>query len=143
LWRQTEGKITHFFASLGTCGTVTGCSTFLKEKNRDIKVFAVQPSEGHDIPGLRNVSQLGISKLFDESLIDEILEIDYELAYTNVVELCRREGLLASPSCGLILEGAKQIINREKTGFAVMIFPDNVFKYTSNMVKHIPDLGIE
>src|SRR5437867_4215750 len=69
IWRQTEGKITHLFVSLGTCGTVTGASKFLRQKNSNVKVIAVQPTEGHDVPGLRNVSQLGSCKLFDASLI--------------------------------------------------------------------------
>src|SRR5499427_2134429 len=79
IWRQTEGRVTHLFVSLGTCGTVTGTARFLRTKKADLKVIAVQPSEGHDVPGLRNVSQLGVSKLFDPALIDEILEIDYTL----------------------------------------------------------------
>jgi cysteine synthase len=141
IWRQTEGRITHLFASLGTCGTVTGTSRYLKSKKPDIKVIAVQPTEGHDVPGLRNMSQLGVAKLFDPSVIDEILEIDYELAYTRALELCQTEGLLAGPSSGLIYEGAKRIIERDQAGVGVMIFPDNVFKYVSNMVKHIPSLG--
>ena len=143
IWRQTEGKITHVFVSLGTCGTVTGTSKFLKGKNSNIKVIAVQPSEGHDIPGLRNVSQLGVSKLFDESLVDEILEIPFELAYVRALELCRKEGLLAGPSSGLIYEGSKRIVERDQSGFGVMIFPDNIFKYTANMKKHLPELEIE
>ncbi len=141
IWRQTDGKITHFFASLGTCGTVTGVAQFLRAQNPDVKIIAVQPTEGHDVPGLRNVSQLSVSKLFDASLIDEILEIDFNLAYTRVLDLCRQEGLLAGPSSGLIFEGARRIIERDKTGLGVMIFPDDVFKYTSNMVKHIPGLA--
>jgi len=141
IWHQTEGAITHLFVSLGTCGTVTGCSRFLKRKNPGLRVIAVQPSEGHDIPGLRNVSQLGVSKLFDPSLIDEILEIDYELAYTRARDLARREGLLAGPSSGLILEGARRVIERERTGLGVMIFPDDVFKYVSSMVRHLPELA--
>jgi cysteine synthase B len=141
IWRQTEGKITHLFLSLGTCGTVTGTSRFLRSHKRDIKVIAVQPTEGHDVPGLRNISQLEVSKLFDRSLVDEILEIDFNLAYTRAVELCQAEGLLAGPSSGLIFEGARRIIERDRAGYGVMIFPDNVFKYTSNMVKHIPGLG--
>ena len=68
----------------------------------------MQPTEGHDVPGLRNVSQLSVSKLFDPSLVDEILEIDFNLAYTRALELCQNEGLLAGPSSGLILEGALQ-----------------------------------
>ena len=140
IWKQTDGRITHLFTSLGTCGTVTGMATFLREKNPKIKVVAVQPTEGHDVPGLRNVSQLEVSKLFNPSLVDEILEIDFNLAYTRALELCQNEGLLAGPSSGLILEGALQMAARDQRGFGVMIFPDNIFKYTSNMVKHIPEL---
>jgi cysteine synthase len=141
IWRQTEGRITHLFVSLGTCGTVMGASKFLRSKKPDVKVVAVQPTEGHDVPGLRNVSQLGASKLFDSSLVDDILEIDFRLAYTRALELCRSEGLLAGPSSGLILEGALEIVQRDKKGFGVMIFPDNIFKYTANMIRHIPGLA--
>lgn len=141
IWRQTEGRITHVFASLGTCGTVMGVSKFLRTKNPDIKVIAVQPSEGHDVPGLRNLSQLDVSKLFDRALVDDILEINFELAYRRALELCRAEGLLAGPSSGLILEGALQIIARDKVGCGVMIFPDDIFKYVSSMVKHLPELA--
>ncbi len=141
IWRQTEGRVTHLFVSLGTCGTVTGAGKFLRSKNPQVKVVAVQPTEGHDVPGLRNVSQLGVSKLFDRSLIDDILEVDFHLAYVRALELCQNEGLLAGPSSGLILEGARQIVARDKQGLGVMIFPDNIFKYTSNMVKHIPGLA--
>jgi S-sulfo-L-cysteine synthase (O-acetyl-L-serine-dependent) len=141
IWRQTEGKITHLFVSLGTCGTVVGTSQFLRGKNPDIKVIAVQPTEGHDVPGLRNVSQLGVSKLFDSSLVDDILEIDFHLAYTRALELCQNEGLLAGPSSGLIFEGALEIVRRDNKGHGVMIFPDNIFKYTTNMTKHIPGLS--
>jgi cysteine synthase len=137
LWRQTEGRITHLFLSLGTCGTVTGTSRYLKARVPDLKVIAVQPSQGHDVPGLRNVSELDVTRLFDPSLIDDILEIDYELAYSGALELARGEGLLAGPSCGLIFEGARRIIERDRTGFGVMIFPDSVFKYTASMARHI------
>jgi cysteine synthase len=140
IWKQTDGRITHLFTSLGTCGTVTGIGRFLREKNPKIKIVAVQPTEGHDVPGLRNVSQLSVSKLFDPSLVDEILEIDFNLAYTRALELCQNEGLMAGPSSGLILEGALQVVVRNRRGFGVMIFPDNIFKYTSNMIKHIPEL---
>ncbi len=140
IWKQTEGRITHLITSLGTCGTVTGTAKFLRSKNPDIKIIAVQPTEGHDVPGLRNVSQLEVSKLFNPELVDEILEVDFNLAYTRALELCQNEGLLAGPSSGLILEGALRIAARDPRGYGVMIFPDNIFKYTSNMVKHIPEL---
>lgn len=141
IWRQTEGKITHLFVSLGTCGTVMGTSKFLRQQNPKVKVIAVQPTEGHDVPGLRNVSQLGASKLFDSSLLDDIIEVDFRLAYARVLELCQKEGLLAGPSSGLILEGARECILQDRKGVGVMIFPDNIFKYTSNMAKHIPGLA--
>ena len=141
IWRQTEGKITHLFVSLGTCGTAMGTGKFLRQKNPAIKIIAVQPTEGHDVPGLRNVSQLGVSKLFDSSYLDDILEIDFRLSYTRALELCQTEGLLAGPSSGLIYEGAREIVLRDKRGLGVMIFPDNILKYTSNMAKHIPALA--
>ncbi len=141
IWKQTWGRITHLFVSLGTCGTVTGASRYLRSKKPGLKVIAVQPTEGHDVPGLRNVSQLAVSKLFDRSLIDDILEVDFHLAYERALELCQTEGLLAGPSSGLIFEGARQIVLRDKQGYGVMIFPDNVFKYTASMVKHIPNLA--
>lgn len=141
IWRQTDGQITHLFVSLGTCGTVTGTAKFLREKNPTVKIIAVQPTEGHDIPGLRNLSQLEVSKLFDRSLIDEILEVEFELAYARVLDLAQTEGLLAGPSSGLVFEGARRTIQRDRHGVGVMIFPDNVFKYTSNMMKHIPGLA--
>ena len=141
IWRQTDGAVTHVFFSLGTCGTVTGVSRFLRSKKSDIKIIAVQPSEGHDVPGLRNISQLDATKLFDRSLIDEILEVDYELAYTRALEICHQEGLTAGPSSGLIYEGARQVIESDRDGVGVMIFPDSIFKYTANMANHIPFLA--
>jgi len=141
IWRQTEGKVTHLFVSLGTCGTVSGTSRFLKEKNPAIKVIAVQPSQGHDIPGLRNVSELEVSALYDPSLIDEIVEIPFEVAYARVLDLCRQEGLLAGPSSGLILEGALRAQKQGAAGLGVMIFPDGLFKYVEHIAKHIQGIA--
>lgn len=140
IWRQTHGEITHLFTSLGTCGTVTGCATFLKQQNPRIRIIAIQPSEGHDVPGIRNKNELHVTKLYDESLIDEVLEIDFERAYTGALELARREGLLAGPSSGLIFEGARLVASREPVGMGVMIFCDNIFKYMSSMLRHLPAL---
>ena len=141
IWRQTEERVTHLFVSLGTCGTAMGAGRFLKERNPRLRLVAVQPSEGHDVPGLRSLSELGVSKLFDRSMIDDLLEVDFELAYTRARELAAREGLFAGPSSGLIFEGARRIVERDRDGLGVMIFPDNVFKYVSNMVRHQPELA--
>lgn len=142
IWRQTRGTISHLFVSLGTCGTVTGLAGWLRERNPGLRVIAVQPSEGHDVPGLRNVSQLDATELFDASLIDEILEVEFEQAYVRALDLAQQEGLLAGPSSGLVLEGARRIIERDQalSGVGVMIFPDNVFKYAATMARHLPDL---
>ncbi len=141
IWRQTDGRVTHLFVTLGTCGTVTGTGRYLRARNPRVRIIAVQPTEGHDIPGLRNVQQLGVSRLFDRDLIDELLEVDFELAYRRAADLCRQEGLLAGPSSGLLLEGARRVIEREPRGLGVMIFADNVFKYMSVFAKHLPGLA--
>ena len=71
------------------------------------------------------------------------MEIDFELAYERALDLSRKEGLLAGPSSGLIFEGARQIAAKAKSGLGVMMFPDNIFKYLSSMVKHHPELEAE
>lgn len=143
IWRQTGGRVTHVFTSLGTCGTVTGLATFLRERAPGVKIIAVQPSPGHDVPGIRNTSELGVSALFDASLIHEIMEIEHERAYDAALELSRSEGLFAGPSSGLIFEGARRYLRREKpaSGVGVMIFCDSSFKYVSNMLRHHPELA--
>jgi S-sulfo-L-cysteine synthase (O-acetyl-L-serine-dependent) len=144
IWRQTEGRVTHLFAALGTCGTITGLARYLKRQNAGIKIVAVQPTPGHDVPGLRNTSELAVSKLFDPTLIDEILEVDHRLAYRRAAEIFRGEGLRAGPSSGLIFEGASRVIPREaaagRRGHAVAIFCDDAFKYTSSFTKHLDEL---
>lgn len=142
IWRQTGGKVTHVFCSLGTCGTVSGLAKYLREKNPDIRIIAVQPTEGHDVPGLRNVAELDVTALYDPSLIDEVLEIDYEKAYSRALELCRSEGLFAGPSSGLVMEGAaRYILEHHPNGVGVAIFADGIFKYVSSMMRHIPELS--
>ena len=140
IWRQTEGRVTHVFLALGTCGTAMGVAHFLKARNPAVKIVAVQPSEGHDVPGLRNLSELDVSRLFDRSQLDELVEVDFELAYSRVLDLARQEGLFAGPSSGLVLEGARRVIERERIGHGVMIFADDVFKYVSSMGRHLPEL---
>jgi cysteine synthase/rhodanese-related sulfurtransferase len=140
IWRQTGGTITHFFASLGTCGTVTGTGRFLKQQRPDVKVFGVHPAAGHDIPGVRSIRQLEQTALFAPQEYDGLVEVADEDAY----EMCRRlnqeESLIAGPSSGMGLFGALQRIPDEPGVVAVVIFCDDVFKYASSMRRHLPKL---
>lgn len=140
IWRQTRGRVTHVFTALGTCGTVTGLARFLRAKNPAVRIIAVQPSEGHDVPGIRAVSELGVSKLYDPALIDEVIQVPHELAYRRAAELLRRTGLRAGPSSGLIYEGAQVVAQRDRSGVGVAIFCDDAFKYLHHMRRHLPEL---
>ncbi|MGQ0764839.1 MAG: PLP-dependent cysteine synthase family protein [Gemmatimonadota bacterium] len=142
IWRQTAGKVTDVFVALGTAGTAMGLALFLKALSPAVRVIAVQPTEGHDVPGVRSASQLDATELFDRKLVDEIVEVEHALAYTRALELARREGLLAGPSSGLVLEGAQRVLARGNgPGVGVLLFPDGSARYTSKFVQHVPDLA--
>ena len=138
IWRQTEGKITHFVASLGTCGTITGNGRFLKGKNRDIQIVAVHPEEGHDIPGVRSLPQLKQTKLFRPDEYDTLVEVDNSSAFEMCLRLNREESLIAGPSSGLALVGALKVIADQPDAVVVVLFPDNAFKYASSLERHFP-----
>ncbi len=138
IWRQTEGKITHFVASLGTCGTISGNGSFLKGKNRDIQVIGVHPQEGHDIPGVRSMRQLEHTKLFRPDEYDTLVEVKNREAYDMCLRLTREESLIAGPSSALALVGALKVIEDQPDAVVVVIFPDNVFKYASSFERHFP-----
>jgi len=138
IWRQTEGKITHFVASLGTCGTITGNTRFLKSKNPNIKTIAVHPEEGHDIPGVRSLKQLKQTKLFHPEEYDTLVGVSNEEAYAMCLRLNREESLIAGPSAALAFVGALKVVKDEPDAVVVVIFPDNVFKYASSFEKHFP-----
>ncbi|MFZ4573622.1 MAG: PLP-dependent cysteine synthase family protein [Phycisphaerales bacterium] len=141
IWRQSEGRVTHVFVTLGTCGTAMGIARYLRSVAGGVKVIAVQPSPGHDVPGLRAGAELGVSKLLDRDELDEIVEVPFEKAYTNSAELLRHEGLRAGPSSGLVFEGARRYALRSPVAFGVMIFCDDVFKYMSKVIEHLPELS--
>ncbi|MCH7685673.1 MAG: pyridoxal-phosphate dependent enzyme [Planctomycetes bacterium] len=138
IWRQTEGKVTHFVAGLGTCGTITGTGRFLKEKQAEIKVLGVYPEEGHDIPGVRSMRQLQQTKLFHPEEYDGTTEVLDREAYDLCLRLNREESIIAGPSSGMALAGALKMLPDEPGTIAVVIFPDNVFKYASSFQRHFP-----
>lgn len=140
IWRQTGGKITHFAASVGTGGTITGTGRFLKEQNGDINVIAVAPTDGHDIPGVRSLRALKGTKFFRPDEYDAVEEVGDDEVYALARRLNQEESIIAGPSSALALAGALRNIPDEPGVVAVVIFPDNAFKYASSFERHLPDL---
>jgi cysteine synthase/rhodanese-related sulfurtransferase len=140
IWRQTQGKVTHFIAGLGTCGTITGTGRFLKEKHSTVKVLGVYPEDGHDIPGVRSKRQLAQTKLYRPKEYDGEVEVADREAFELCLRLNREESIIAGPSSGMALAGAFKLIPDEPGVIAVVIFPDNIFKYASSVCRHFPEL---
>jgi len=140
VWRQTEGKITHFVAGLGTCGTITGTGRFLKSKNKGVKVLGVHPNPDHDIPGVRSLRALKLTDFFLPQEYDGMVEIPNAEAYRLCKRLNQEESIIAGPSSGMALAGAFKLVPDEPGALCVVMFPDNAFKYTSSFRKHLPEL---
>ncbi len=140
IWKQTSGRVTHFVAGLGTCGTITGTGMFLKEQRADVQVIGVHPEDGHDIPGVRSLRQLQHTKLYRPEQYDQTLEVTNREAFDMCLRLNREESIIAGPSSGMALAGAIRAIPDEPGTIAVIIFPDNVFKYASSFQRHFPHI---
>jgi cysteine synthase/rhodanese-related sulfurtransferase len=140
IWKQTGHKITHFAAGLGTCGTITGTGRFLKERNPEVKVIGVHPAEGHDIPGVRSLVQLKQTELFRPAEYDQMVEVPNDEAYALCLRLVREESVIAGPSSGMALAGAMKLVPDQPGNVLVVIFPDNVFKYASSVMRHFPEM---
>ncbi len=134
IWRQTQGEIDCFFASFGTCGTITGVGRYLKEQNPAVKIIAVEPaSSDHRLPGMKRITGLApeyIPHILDRSVIDDIVEVTDKDAYATAVELARKDGIPVGPTTGAILHAALAYARSHK-GLAVVISPDDAFKYAS------------
>jgi cysteine synthase/rhodanese-related sulfurtransferase len=140
IWRQTLGKVTHFVAGMGTCGTITGTGRFLKEKRREIQVIGVYAEDGHDIPGVRSLRQLAQTKLYKPEEYDHTTEVITRDSFDMCIRLNREESIIGGPSSGMALVGGLRFIPDEPGVVAVVIFPDNVFKYASSICRHFPAL---
>jgi cysteine synthase len=134
IWRQTEGRVDYFFAGLGTCGTITGIGRYLKEQNPNVKIIGIEPTTSeHKLPGMKRITGLAeeyIPKILDRSVIDEVVEVSDEDAYRTATDLARRDGIPVGPTTGAILHAALGLAGSH-TGLAVVISPDDAFKYTS------------
>ncbi len=143
IWKQTAGKVTHFVAGLGTCGTITGSGRFLKEKDETIQVLGVHPEEGHDIPGVRSIRQLEQTKLYRPEQYDGTVEVSNQDAFDLCLRLNREESIIAGPSSGMALAGAFKMVPDEPDNVVVVVFPDNAFKYPSSFARHLPEVRSE
>jgi cysteine synthase B len=115
LWEQTQGRITHFVSAMGTTGTITGVSRFLKEKNPAIRIVGAQPSEGSRIPGIRKWPQEYLPKIYDASNVDELVYVSQDDAEDMCRRLAREEGIFAGISaagaCWVAMQIAQQVDN--------------------------------
>lgn len=140
IWKQTAGKVTHFVAGMGTCGTITGAGGFLKEKDETIQVLGVHPKEGHDIPGVRSIRQLEQTKLYRPEQYDRTVEVGNQEAFDLCLRINREESIIAGPSSGMALAGAFKMVPDEPDNVVVVVFPDNAFKYASSFGRHLPQV---
>ena len=131
IWRQTDGRITHFVSSLGTSGTLMGVGMGLKEQNRAIKIIEAQPIKGHYIQGLKNMQEAIVPELYDPAQIDHSVMIESEEAFAMSRRIVHEEGIFVGMSSGAAMLAALSIMKGLQKGFVVVLFPDRGEKYLS------------
>ena len=134
IWRDTNGKITHFVSSMGTTGTIMGVSCYLKEVKPAIQIIGLQPAEGAKIPGIRRWPQEYLPKIFDKSKVDQIIDIDQESAENTTRALATKEGILAGISSGGAMAGALRLSEEVENAVIVVIICDRGDRYLSTGV---------
>jgi S-sulfo-L-cysteine synthase (O-acetyl-L-serine-dependent) len=132
IWHQTEGRVTHFLAAIGTSGTVMGAGRFLKSKNRDIKVIAVEPDDAmHGLEGLKHMASSIVPGIYHENELDSKIPISTEDAYEMVYMLGQIEGMVIGQSAGAAMLASLRVARTLREGTIVTIFPDFGDKYLS------------
>ncbi len=132
IFEQTEGRVTHFVAGLGTSGTFVGTARRLKELNPRVHCTSFQPDSAfHGLEGLKHMPTAIVPKIYDPSLADENLEISTEAAYAMTVRLAREEGLLVGVSAGAAMVACLKVAQKFRRGVFVTLFPDSGDKYLS------------
>ena len=134
IWEQTGGRITHFVSAMGTTGTITGVSRFLKEKNPAVRIVGAQPSEGSRIPGIRKWPQEYLPKIYDPSAVDELVYVTQADAEDTARRMAREEGIFAGISAAGACWVAQQIAVREENATIVFIVCDRGDRYLSTGV---------
>jgi cysteinyl-tRNA synthetase len=139
IWRQTGGALTHFVATIGTTGTVVGCSRRLKELSPTIQVIGVEPYLGHRIQGLKNLKEAYVPGVFDRAALDEKVNVEDEAAYETARRLARDEGILAGMSSGAALRVALDLAERIEEGTIVALLPDGGERYLSTALFQVKE----
>jgi cysteine synthase B len=134
IWRDTNGRVTHFVSAMGTTGSITGTSRFLKERNSDVRVIGAQPSEGSRIPGIRKWPQEYLPKIYDPVWVDETVSVSQADAEEMARRLAREEGLFAGISAAGACWVALQIARQVEDATIVFIVCDRGDRYLSTGV---------
>lgn len=134
LWEQTAGRITHFVSAMGTTGTITGVSRFLKEKNPAIRIIGAQPSEGSRIPGIRKWPQEYLPKIYDPSAVDELIYVSQADAEDMCRRLAREEGIFAGISAAGACWVAQQVAATVQGATIAFVVCDRGDRYLSTGV---------
>lgn len=134
IWRDTEGKITHFVSSMGTTGTIMGVSRYLKEQNSKVQIIGVQPEEGAQIPGIRKWPEEYLPKIYDPKRVDDLIYVGQANAEKTMRRLAMEEGIFAGVSSGGALYAALQLSKTLENAVIVSIVCDRGDRYLSTGV---------
>jgi cysteine synthase B len=134
IWRDTEGKITHFVSSMGTTGTIMGCSRYLKEQNPAIQIIGVQPTEGSQIPGIRKWPEEYVPAICDYDRVDRMIYVSQRDAEETTRRLAREEGIFAGVSSGGAMWAALHLSKEVENAVIVSIVCDRGDRYLSTGV---------
>jgi S-sulfo-L-cysteine synthase (O-acetyl-L-serine-dependent) len=132
IWRDTNAGITHFVSSMGTTGTIMGCSMYFKEKNPDIQIVGCQPTEDSSIPGIRRWPKEYLPKIFDPSRVDRIMDVSQQEATLMARQLAKVEGIFAGMSSGGAAAAAMRLAKEIPSGMIVFIVCDRGDRYLSS-----------
>ncbi|MFL6621599.1 MAG: cysteine synthase CysM [Sulfurifustaceae bacterium] len=134
IWRDTEGRVTHFVSSMGTTGTIMGVSRFLKEQDRAIQIIGVQPAPGASIAGIRAWPKEYLPKVYDASRVDRIIDVTQQEAEETTRRLAREEGIFCGISAGGAMSAALRLSREVADAVIVVIIPDRGDRYLSTGV---------
>ena len=134
IWRQTEGSVSHFVSSMGTTGTIMGCSTFLKQQNPEIQIIGLQPQEGSSIPGIRRWPQAYLPSIYQAPRVDRIMDISQSESEVTMRRLAAEEGIFCGVSSGGSIAAALKLSREVEHAVIVAIICDRGDRYLSTGV---------